>query len=287
MFKHKEVFQKLLNREPDSHKYQFGHVLVVGGSPGMVGAPFLAAMASLRTGAGLVTIASQKEVIDGLEKRVEEVMTLTVPSKRPLASVKEFIKDRKVSTLVIGPGMNSQSASFIRQVIKSTNLPMVIDGGGLSALQGHLEILELGTSENFVLTPHVGEFQKLYIEQLPKDRPKLKPIAKEFAQKYSIHLVLKGEPSYVAHPDGSVYENPTGNPGLATAGTGDVLAGIIGGIIAQGVELNKATEAAVYLHGLAADIAVRAKTQTGMIASDVIEAIPEALKAIYNNYLLV
>jgi len=282
---YKDVFEKLLNRVLDSHKYQFGHVLVMGGAPGMVGAPLLAAQAALRTGAGLVTLASDEAVIEKLEGRVAELLTLVVPPKDAIAMVKGFILERKVSTIVVGPGMSSQSAGFIRELIQSTDLPMVIDGGAIGALQDHLQTLERAPSKQIVLTPHLGEFRKIYTEELPKERPALQLIVKAFSQQYEATLVLKGKPTYVAHPDGSLYENPTGNPGLATAGAGDVLSGVIAGIIAQGIELAPTVDAAVFLHGLAGDIAVQAKTQPGMIASDIIEAIPEAFKAIAYNGL--
>ncbi len=288
---HKEVFRKLLDRQTDTHKYQYGHVLIVGGAPGMVGAPFLAARAALRVGAGLVTIASPKEVTDKLEKRVEEIMTLALPvdSSEALAAIAKFIKARKVSLLVIGPGLKSDQADLARQVIKNVNLPMVVDGGGLTALQNHLDSLKrfagpspatgLGPAISAILTPHTGEFQKLLGKELPKNRAELKPLAKDFAKGHSVILVLKGQPTYVAHPGGTLYENTTGNPGLATAGSGDVLAGVIAGIIAQGVKAGQAAEAAVYLHGLAGDLVAADKTQAGLIASDVIEQLPAALKS--------
>ena len=280
----KEIFKRLLVRSINSHKYDFGHVLVIGGSPGMVGAPFLAARAALRVGAGLVTIASSKEVTDKLEKRVEEIMTLTLPPTSALETIERFIKDRKVSVLIIGPGLKPDRELPVRELIKKIDLPMIIDGGGLGALQGRallqgsaLQRLATGKKAE-ILTPHLGEFQRFFKEDLPKIREGLKLIAAKFAKERGVTLVLKGHPTYVACPDGSVYENTTGNPGLATAGTGDVLSGIIAGIIAQGIEPKAATKAAVYLHGLAADLAANDKTQPSMIASDVIEYIPTALK---------
>src|SRR5919198_4792670 len=123
---HAEVFKQILSRPSDSHKYQYGHVLVIGGSPGMVGAPFLVAKAALRTGSGLVTIGSQKAVIDKLERRVEEIMTFSLPPDNSAKAVKEFTKERKVSVVVIGPGMKSQSADLVKNLIQTTDLPMVI-----------------------------------------------------------------------------------------------------------------------------------------------------------------
>ncbi len=277
----------MLNRPGNSHKYDYGHVLVVGGSPGMVGAPLLAAMAALRTGAGLATIAASGDVTDKLEKRVEEVMTLSLPSDvtRAADTIADFIAKRKVSVLIIGPGLavTPETRGLIERLLESVKLPVIIDGGGLGALQQHLDRLDSASSKAITLTPHEGEFQRLVGQRLPAERPDLKPLAAAFAEDHGVTLVLKGHPTYVVHSDGSVYENETGNAGLATAGTGDVLSGIIGGIIAQGVEPGAAAIAAVYLHGLAGDIAAEQKTEPGMIATDVIDAIPAALKHIENH----
>ena len=246
----------------------------------MVGAPFLVAKASMKVGAGLATIASEPEVIDKLEKRVEELMTLAFSSKssQAVSEIKKFIKDRKVSVLAIGPGLKPESASLVRGLIKDLDLPIVADGGALSALQDHPELLKQSGSCALILTPHSGEFERLIGKQLPQEQKKLKPIAKDFAKSNSVILVLKGEPTYVAHPDGSVYINSNGGPELATAGTGDVLSGMIAGILAQGIEPGKATEAAVYLHGLAGNLAAKDKTVLAVIAPDVIDYIPKALK---------
>lgn len=279
---HENIFSLILDRASDSHKYQFGHVLVVGGSPGMVGAPLLSGMAALRTGAGLATIAAAAPVADKLERRVKEIMTLALPEDPSGAAARldDFIRERKVSVIVIGPGLavTTENRTLIGRLLDGVRLPMVIDGGALGALRQHLDRLDSAASGSLILTPHTGEFRRLVDEELPAGREQLRPIAARFAQDHDVTMALKGHPTYVAHPDGSVYENATGNPGLATAGTGDVLSGMIAGLIAQDVDPAKAAEAGVYLHGLAGDIAADAKTQPGMTATDVIDAIPQALK---------
>lgn len=279
-----DVFSRLLKRRPDTHKYQYGHVLVVGGSPGMVGAPLLTGSAALRTGAGLVTIASRNEVVDKLEKRVREIMTLALPENPAEAAseIEGFIQDRKVSVIVLGPGLDvtPESRALVGKLLDGVKLPMIIDGGALGALQRHLDRVDSAVSKALILTPHTGEFQRLADGELPAGRSSLKNVAAGFAKDHAVTLVLKGQPTYVAQSDGSVYENTTGNPGLATAGTGDVLAGVIAGMIAQGIEPPQAAEAAVYLHGLAGDIAAAAKTEPGMVAGDVVDALPSALKRI-------
>lgn len=279
-----DVFSRLLSRRPDTHKYQYGHVLVIGGSPGMVGAPLLAGMAALRTGAGLATIAARGDVAGKLEKRVKEIMTLELPDDAAgsVAKVEDFIAERKVSVVVVGPGMAAgpDSRALVEKLLDSVKLPLVIDGGALSVLQHHLDRVDSAVSKALILTPHTGEFQRLSDGELPSERSALKDMAASFAQDHTVTLVLKGNPTYVAHSDGPVYENATGNPGLATAGTGDVLAGVIAALIAQGIEPPKAAEAAVYLHGLAGDIAAAEKTEPGMVAGDVIDALPAALRKI-------
>jgi ADP-dependent NAD(P)H-hydrate dehydratase / NAD(P)H-hydrate epimerase len=281
---HKDILERLLERPLDSHKYKYGHVLVVGGSPGMVGAPLLAGMAALRTGAGLVTIAAGGKVAGKLEERVKEIMTLELPSDGAdaAARIEGFALERKVSVIVAGPGMavTPEARTLVEHLLDGIRLPLIVDGGALGILRGHVDRLDSSASKALVLTPHAGEFQRLADAELPGERSELRDMAAEFAEDHDVTLVLKGNPTYVARPTGSVYENTTGNPGLATAGTGDVLSGVIAGIIAQGIGPQEAAETGVYLHGLAGDIASAEKTQPGVIAGDVIEAIPAALKHI-------
>jgi len=249
----------------------------------MVGAPLLAGRAALRIGAGLVTIASTADVTDKLEKRVEEIMTLAISanSTEALAKLRDSINERKVNAVVVGPGLSPDKSELVRQLVKSIELPMIIDGGGLSALKEVKTLQSKGrTLRDVVLTPHAGEFKRLIGRDLPKDENELKKLAKNFAKRNSIILVLKGHPTYVTTGAGDLYENRTGGPGLATAGTGDVLAGMIAGLIAQEIEPAEAAKAGVYIHGLAGDLAVKQKTQAGLIASDVIEFIPSALKTL-------
>lgn len=278
-----EILRKLRNRPPQTHKYDYGHVLIIGGAPGMVGAPLLAAEAALRSGAGLVTIASQADVVDKLEKRVREAMTLRLPPAVPAAadSIAEFADRRKVTTVVIGPGLSPAFTALAPALLSKINtLPVVIDGGAIGAFHDDLnKLAQAGRRQPIILTPHAGEFRKLTGKTPPQERGPLKREVSEFAGGHSLTLVFKGHHSLVAHPDGTLYENSSGNPGLATAGTGDVLSGIIAGLIAQLPEdIPGAVEAAVYLHGLAGDLAARAKTQTSLIASDVIDYLPTAIK---------
>jgi NAD(P)H-hydrate epimerase len=168
----------------------------------------------------------------------------------------------------------------VRSIVTQLSLPIVLDAGGLTAFYGRLPHLQEAarTNPNIIITPHTGEYAKLTGTDATKERAELTAQAVQFAKDDRLTLVLKGSHTIVCHPDRLFYENQTGNPGLATAGTGDVLTGMISGLLAQNVELGLAVETAVYLHGLAGDLAAAAKTQPGVIASDVIDFLPEALK---------
>ncbi|HEX3082356.1 MAG TPA: NAD(P)H-hydrate dehydratase [Candidatus Saccharimonadia bacterium] len=274
------VLRQLLHRPATAQKYDFGHVLVVGGSPGMVGAPLLSAEAALRMGAGLVTIAAPAEVADKLDRRVREVMTLALPDPPGAAAevVRRFATQRRVSALAVGPGLRAGASALVLQLLRGPALPTVLDAGVFVALRDHLDALDDASERGLVLTPHAGEYEKLTGEAvLPGHLEQRREVA-DFAGRHGVTLVLKGHHTLVAHPDGTIYENTTGNPGLATAGTGDVLTGMIAGLLAQGLPPRAAAEAGVYLHGVAGDLAAEAKTQSGMIASDVTAFLPEALK---------
>jgi len=263
------VWKTLLERKAETHKYDYGHVLVVGGSPGMVGSPLLVAMAALRIGAGLVTIASAPDVVDKLEKRVLEVMTLRID--KSVEPLEDFIKERKVRALAIGSGLSKNRLGFVNELLGKVDLPVVLDAG---ALEAH------DSAKNAVLTPHEGELTRLLAKPLSGDK---KTLAKELAEQWGQVVVLKGPYTIVAGPGEQVYVNDTGNPGLATAGTGDVLSGVIAGLLSQGIEHYKAATHGAYIHGLAGDLAAADKTEAGLIASDVVEYLPNAIKKVVTN----
>jgi len=250
----------------------------------MVGAPLLAGEAALRAGAGLVTIAAAAHVTDRLERRVREIMTLTLPADpaETARTAAEFAAARRVTAVVVGPGLRAEAAPLCRALVPVVRVPVVLDAGGLLAYRGHISALgELArASPGIIATPHTGEYEKLTDSTLPAARNEIKRAVADFAQRSGLIVVLKGHHSLIARPDGTVRENTTGNPGLATAGTGDVLTGIIAGLLAQGVDAAQAAEAGVYLHGLAGDSARTAKTEAGMVASDVIAYLPEAWRSL-------
>jgi len=278
-----QALMPLFDRPPTSHKYDFGHVLVIGGAPGMVGAPLLAGRAAMRVGAGLVTIASTESVIDKLEKRVEEIMTLRLSENNDEAirELGSFITNRKVNVLAIGPGLPAERGSLVKDLVATSKLPVVIDAGGLAAYDGSLSLLRKASRYNpdIILTPHPGEFARLVGKQLPATGAAIKKLLLDTAQATGTVIILKGDSSLVAAKE-QVYQNDSGNPGLATAGTGDVLTGMVAGLLAQQFASFDAACCGVYLHGLAGDLATDAKTEPGLIASDVIEHIPAALRQV-------
>jgi NAD(P)H-hydrate epimerase len=282
------LWRQLLHRPVEANKYDFGHVLVVGGSPNMTGAPLLAARAALRVGAGLVTIASTADTTALLDRDVEESMTLTLPDWKHehevIAALSTFISQRHVSVVIIGPGLPPNAEALVRDLLVKLRLPAVLDAFCFTALSGHLKVLEKAAAqnENLVLTPHTGEFERLVSAKLPSHKEQ-RIAAQEFAKEYGVTVALKGSHTFVAGANGEHFENQTGNPGLATAGSGDVLTGCIAGIVAQHIAPYDAAVMGVYIHGMAGDLAAKAKTEPGMIASDIIEELPAALSAIQRS----
>lgn len=280
----KHDWHQLLHREPETNKYDYGHVLVIGGSEEMIGAPVLVARAALRVGAGLVTVASNAAALRVINRDAEEIMTHALPpwheTDAIAREVHKFSKQRHVTAVVMGPGLPIAAEEALRKLL-AIKVPLILDARAITALSGHLTVLKKAAkSTDIILTPHTGEYAKLTNSELLHNAEIEEVAVREFAQEYGVTLVLKRRHSLVANAQGEMYENHTGNPGLATAGSGDVLSGMVVGILAQHIEPFMAAKMAVYLHGLAGDFAAEAKTEPGMIASDIIEAIPQALKFI-------
>ena len=273
-------------RKPDTHKGNYGHIFVLAGSLGLSGAAVLCANSAMRSGAGLVTLGVPEGLYSIIAKKAyPEVMV------RPLAETKArtlslkaypaiMSLTQKADLLAIGPGLsqNPQTQKLIRRIISNIHKPMVIDADALNALSGNLEILRINPNLK-ILTPHPGEFSRLLGAPRAYIQKNRETLAKKFAYDYNIVLVLKGHNTLVVSPD-KLYTNKTGNPGMATAGSGDVLTGIISALLGQGLSAWAAAKTGVYLHGLAGDIAAKEKTQAGLIASDIIANIPAAIKHI-------
>ena len=279
---------RLSKRKPCSHKGDFGHVFILAGSEGFTGAAILTAKSSLRAGAGLVTLGVPKGLIEVFEKQVVEVMTLALPetkahtiSFRALGKINNFLKKSQV--LALGPGLSPDPSTIklIRKIIATCGLPTVIDADALNALVGHLSILRNTPNailRTMILTPHPGEMARLIGEPVSFVQKNRKKVAINFARVYKVTLILKGNETVIVGSNGKVYVNKTGNPGMASAGSGDCLTGIVGAFLAQGLDCFEAAKYGAYIHGLAGDLAAKEKGELGLIASDIIEKIPQAIK---------
>ncbi len=278
-----DVRNALPERPADTHKGRTGHLLVVAGSPGKTGAAALTATSALRVGAGLVTVGVARSLNPVMETLILEAMTALLPDPTPghlgpaaLEPLLALMQGK--SGLAIGPGLGPEpeTGELVRELIRSSPLPMVIDADGLNHLAGHLDLLKAITSPA-VLTPHPGEMARLLettTATVQKDRM---ACARNLAAAGRVHVVLKGARTLVAHPDGRLHINPTGNPGMATGGMGDVLTGAIGGLLAQGLAVERAARSAVYLHGAAADTLAGSRGPRGFLAREVMDALPGEL----------
>ncbi|HZS45696.1 MAG TPA: NAD(P)H-hydrate dehydratase [Blastocatellia bacterium] len=277
-------------RAPYSHKGAVGNVLVIAGSRGKTGAACMTAEAVLRSGAGLVTIASSASAQDVIAQRViPEVMTEPLAetdrgsiSHQALESAVELMD--KVDVLAIGPGLSSAEEStraFVREIINRRTVPVIIDADGLNSLSPWPGELKGSDELPLILTPHPGEMSRLTGLKTSEIQERPTEIARDFATAHSVFLVLKEARTIIASPDGQVYVNPTGNSGMSTAGAGDVLTGIIAGLLAQKTQLHLgAVLSSVYLHGLAGNIAAEKSGVRSLIATDITRSLSEAILTI-------
>jgi NAD(P)H-hydrate epimerase len=270
-------------RDPRAHKGSVGRVLVVGGSVGLTGAVALAARAALRSGAGYVQAAVPKSLNDVLEVKLTEEMTIPLPetAERTLstAALEPLLaRAADADAVALGSGLSRhrESVEVARRVIAGLERPVVVDADGLNACEGHTELLARGRGPR-VLTPHVGEMRRLTGLESAEIEARRIDLAREWAQRWRAVLVLKGAPTVTASPEGRVTVNPTGNPGLATAGTGDVLTGAIAALLAQGLAPYDGARLGAFVHGLAGDLAAAEQGQAGMVAGDVVERLPAAI----------
>jgi ADP-dependent NAD(P)H-hydrate dehydratase / NAD(P)H-hydrate epimerase len=279
-----DIAELVAKRKPQSNKGTYGHVLVVGGSDGKAGAPAMAGMAALRSGAGLCTVAAPRSIQPTVAAFMPELMT--EPLSESLAGAlsvlaldrfREIAKGKTVIAAGPGASMDPEAGQFMRAIFDRSEGPLVLDADGLNAFVGHVEQLE-GNRRPLVMTPHPGELSRLNgmtIAEIQGDRMRA---ARNFAQQHHAYVVLKGHKTLVAEPDGDIWINTTGNPGMATGGTGDVLTGMIAGLIAQfPQQITKCVTAAVHLHGLAGDLAVQELGEMPLVATDIIRFLPRAI----------
>lgn len=272
-------------RPADSNKGNYGHVLVVGGSLGKAGAAAMAGISALRTGAGLSTVATPKSVLATVAGFHPEVMTEPLPetesgsiSPSAIEMVKELAKGKSV--LAIGPGISRvpETSEFVRNLVRASDVPIVLDADGLNAFEGRTGELD-GKGRLLVITPHPGEMARLAAcstADVQKDRL---GIARKFARGHEVIVVLKGFRTLVVHPDGEAWVNTTGNPGMSTGGTGDILTGMVAAMLSQHPKnVLLAVCAAVHLHGLAGDVIRETVGEHAMIATDLLRGLPEAFQ---------
>jgi len=239
----------------------------------------------MRAGAGLVTLGVPRGIaVPLIRKKMKEVMLLALPgnadcslSSGGFKEIKRF--SEKADVIIIGPGLggNVFTAGLVRRLVKTIAKPLVIDADGLNVIAPVLGRLKVASKE-VIFTPHPGEMARLCGISVKEVQARRLAIARKFSREHKLTLVLKGHRTVVAAPDGRTYVNKTGNPGMATAGSGDVLSGVIGAFLAQGLGSFDAARYAAYLHGLAGDLAAREKTGISLIASDIIDKIPAAIK---------
>ncbi len=282
-----DIAPLLAPRPPDAHKGNFGHVLVIGGSLGKSGAAAMAGVAALRAGAALSTVATARSVLPTVAGHAPEIMTEPLAETeagtialeaRDYGRLDAVVQGKTV--LAVGPGISRHrdTVQFIRASIDRYPLPTVVDADGLNAFEGCAERLS-GNSRALVLTPHPGEMARL--TGIPSKDVVARPleVARTFAKERQAIVVLKMHRTLIALRDGIVWVNTTGNAGMATGGMGDVLTGMIAGMLAQHPrDVTRAVVCAVYLHGLAGDIARDRMGEQAMIATDLLRSLPEAFR---------
>ncbi len=275
----------LPKRSPDSHKGTYGHVLVVAGSPGKTGAASMAGHAAMRAGAGLVTLGVPACLLGVVEEKTMEVMTEPLPDFdegylgiSSWQRISAILKGK--SALAVGPGLSDrdETGKLVLKLIEEAGIPLVIDADALNLLAENIDVLKR-TKKVPVLTPHPGEMARLTGRSVKEVQGNRINIASTFAKEYGVVLVLKGASTIIAEPGGKIFINPTGNPGMAGGGTGDVLTGFIAGLIAQGISSLDAARMAVFIHGAIGDFIYENEYEIGILATDITEKIPEFLSA--------
>jgi NAD(P)H-hydrate epimerase len=279
-----QVHNHFQPRTADTHKGRTGHLLVVAGSIGKTGAAAMTAMSAMRAGAGLVTLALATSLNQMVESQVLEAMTAPLPEitggvlgESAFDDVMDLMAGKKC--LAIGPGLGQaeETKKLVCRTIKESLIPVVVDADGINNLAGQTNILPQ-LKVPIILTPHPGEMARLLnttVASVQQDRINT---SREFAVNYKVHVILKGARTVIAHPDGSVYINPSGNSGMASGGMGDVLTGVIAGLVVQGFSPESAAQAGVYLHGAAADTLAETIGPVGFLAGEVMNAIPREIQ---------
>jgi NAD(P)H-hydrate epimerase len=280
-----QVHEWLPPRPPDAHKGRFGHVLVVGGSVGLAGAPMMAAEAALRVGAGLCSVAVPQSIYAAAAGTLREAMVHPLPhlpegclSAQSIDAMEPLLE--RASVLAIGPGWSTlpPAREALRKLLSIVQVPCVIDADALNCLALEPDLLP-AEHPPLVLTPHPGEMARLMHTDTATVQANRLESALQASRRFGAVVALKGARTVVATPEGRIWVNPTGNAGMATGGSGDVLTGVIAGLLAQGLDAEHSAASGVYLHGLAGDLAAQEVGMAGMIAGDIIRCLPRALES--------
>lgn len=275
----------LSRKNKKAHKNIFGHVLIIAGSKRMLGAGALCCISALRSGAGLVTLAIPESLNSAAQKKISNcIMTLPLAETKDHALSFSALKEinnnlQKYDCIALGPGLGQDISTqkLIVKIIETSQVPLVIDADALNAIASKTKVL-LRTKTQKILTPHPGEMARLTKKKRSEIENNRKNTASDFSVQHNCVLLLKGNNTVVANIDGSIYINRTGNSGMATAGSGDVLTGIIAAFAGQGLNCFEAAKFGAYIHGKAGDLAAKKMTKISMIASDISDLIPNAIK---------
>jgi NAD(P)H-hydrate epimerase len=276
-------------RVEDAHKGTSGHLLVVAGSPGKTGAASMTSISAQRAGAGLVTLAIGQSLNSVLESQMLEAMTALLPENKEGALdeaafgvIQKLMAGKKCLALGPGLGQASETRKLVHKIILESQIPLVVDADGINHLVGRMQVLKKAHAP-VILTPHPGEMARLLdvkVDNIQQDRINS---ARNVAVDLNVHVVLKGARTVIAHPDGRIFINPTGNAGMAAGGMGDVLTGIIAGLIVQGFSPESATHTGVYIHGSSADTLAHTIGPYGYLAGEVMHAVPGEIKKIMSH----
>ena len=286
-----QIIPFFLPRESNAHKGDYGHLFILSGSLGKTGASVLAGKAALKLGAGLVTIGTPQSCLPIVARAMVELMTeplAETPKKTfsvdALERSLELLQDK--DALLLGPGISTHpsTAEFVKALLPRIKVPAVLDADALNILAAKPDLLK-SMKKTAIVTPHPGEFARLLNLSTKEVIEKKLELAPQFAQEYGVYLVLKGYRTLICTPDGKTYINPTGNPGMATAGTGDVLSGMIASMIIQEKDPLLATLAAVFVHGLSGDVGAQRIGEKALTAGKLITYLPTAIKALSSFYL--
>lgn len=282
-----DIVKSLPKRKPTSHKHSIGKIFALCGSKGLTGAAILSTQSAMRSGAGAVILGIAESQYEIVAKRNLEVMTLPLSSTKygtiALSAFGEIKKKLNwCDLLLIGPGLsqNEETKKLVQKIVESFNGKIVLDADGINSFIGKLNLLRKISNREIILTPHIGEFARL-LKIKPSDVEKNQIVlAKNFSKRYKVTLVLKSASTIIASPNGKIFVNQFGNSGMATAGSGDVLSGIVSSIWAQGADAEEAAICAVGLHSISGDIARNKIGERSMIASDLIKFLPKTFKSL-------